>query len=390
MKLSSLKKSACALLAVALVGASLSGCASENGGSSLPSDSSLSSASSAVSETTGSSALETDETEYDFSGSMDENGLFEGITALDYVTLPDYKSIEVPAETEEISDDDVDTKANSIFSVRNKVAQITDAEVKDGDTVNIDYVGSIDGVEFAGGTTNGNGSDVTIGVTSFIDDFLEQLIGHKPGETVEVNVTFPQVYGKEELNGKDALFITDINYIHGEAPYQELNDDFVSAELSGDYGWKTVEEMKTALKEQLRISAVGSYLADEIVEKAKLSEAPQSLKDYHLATMFNYYDAMAKANGVTLDEFLEKNNIASQEDLVEKNQEAVDSNVKTSLVMQALAEKLGITVTDEDVKNYFRDEMGSADELEEYAGVYGMPYLKMIVREQLTKNQLAQ
>lgn len=90
----------------------------------------------------------------------------------------------------------------------------TSLTVKDGDTVNIDYVGSIDGVEFAGGNTNGAGADLTIGSGTYIDDFEEQLIGAHPGDTVEVNVTFPENYGNEELNGKDALFVVEVNGIY--------------------------------------------------------------------------------------------------------------------------------------------------------------------------------
>ena len=90
----------------------------------------------------------------------------------------------------------------------------TSLEVKDGDTVNIDYVGSVDGVEFAGGNTNGAGTSLKIGSGSYIDDFEEQLIGAHPGDTVEVNVTFPKEYGNEELNGKDAVFKVVINGIY--------------------------------------------------------------------------------------------------------------------------------------------------------------------------------
>lgn len=92
----------------------------------------------------------------------------------------------------------------------------TDASltVEDGNTVNIDYVGSIDGVEFAGGNTQGAGTDLVIGSGSYIDDFEEQLIGAHPGDEVDVNVTFPENYGNEELNGKDALFKVVVNGIY--------------------------------------------------------------------------------------------------------------------------------------------------------------------------------
>ena len=90
----------------------------------------------------------------------------------------------------------------------------TSLAIKNGDTVNIDYVGSIDGVEFSGGNTQGNGADLTIGSRTYIDDFEEQLIGAHPGDTVNVNVTFPENYGNEDLSGKDALFVVTVNGIY--------------------------------------------------------------------------------------------------------------------------------------------------------------------------------
>lgn len=90
----------------------------------------------------------------------------------------------------------------------------TSLTIENGDTVNIDYTGSIDGTEFDGGSTNGTGTELVIGSGSYIDDFEEQLIGHHPGETVDVTVTFPQDYGQETLNGKDALFQVTINGIY--------------------------------------------------------------------------------------------------------------------------------------------------------------------------------
>ncbi|MCD7956178.1 MAG: FKBP-type peptidyl-prolyl cis-trans isomerase [Lachnospiraceae bacterium] len=90
----------------------------------------------------------------------------------------------------------------------------TSLTVADGDTVNIDYVGSIDGVEFSGGSTDGNGTDLVIGSGSYIDDFEEQLIGYHPGDTVEVTVTFPEDYGVDDLNGQEAVFEVTINGIY--------------------------------------------------------------------------------------------------------------------------------------------------------------------------------
>ncbi len=89
-------------------------------------------------------------------------------------------------------------------------------KVEDGDLVNIDYVGTVDGVEFQGGNTLGEGADLQIGSHTYIDDFEEQLIGHNVGDTVKVKVTFPKNYGNDQLNGKDAVFKTVINGIYNK------------------------------------------------------------------------------------------------------------------------------------------------------------------------------
>ena len=116
------------------------------------------------------------------------------------------------AETDNTSDTGTsDTAENTDTPVLSTDSSLT---IENGDTVNIDYVGTVDGVEFDGGSSNGAGADLTIGSGRYIDDFEEQLIGSHPGDTVEVNVTFPEDYGNEELNGKDAVFEVVINGIY--------------------------------------------------------------------------------------------------------------------------------------------------------------------------------
>ena len=106
------------------------------------------------------------------------------------------------------SETDADTDTAAGYS--------TDASltVENGDTVNIDYVGTVDGTEFDGGSTGGMGTDLTIGSGLYIDDFEDQLVGSHPGDEVEVTVTFPEDYGKEDLNGKEAVFDVTVNGIY--------------------------------------------------------------------------------------------------------------------------------------------------------------------------------
>ena len=107
-----------------------------------------------------------------------------------------------------------DTGSTTDNATANSYSTDTSLTVEDGDTVNIDYVGTADGVEFDGGSTEGMGTDLVIGSGSYIDDFEEQLIGAHPGETVEVNVTFPDDYYSTDMAGKDAVFTVTINGIY--------------------------------------------------------------------------------------------------------------------------------------------------------------------------------
>ena len=118
--------------------------------------------------------------------------------------------------TDSVSASSASAETESTSQTSSDTAYQTDTSlsVKDGDKINIDYVGSVDGVEFEGGNTKGNGANLTIGSHTYIDDFEEQLIGHHPGEEVDVTVTFPDDYREESLAGKEALFKVTINGIY--------------------------------------------------------------------------------------------------------------------------------------------------------------------------------
>ena len=242
-------------------------------------------------ETTAADETTAAESAYDYSAGLDDNGYFEGVKALDYVTLPEYTGIEIDYYTHNISDEELQTTLDSVMANYASAEQITDRAVEDGDTVNIDYVGSIDGVEFDGGSTGGAGTSVTIGVTSYIDDFLEQLIGHKPGETFDVEVTFPEDYGQEDLNGKDAVFVTTINYIEGEMITPELTDEFVVTNFQSYYGWSTAEEMKEAYRASMKDSAEQNFVVNYLVENSTISEVPETVIEYSKESYISYYES---------------------------------------------------------------------------------------------------
>lgn len=325
--------------------------------------------------------VEGDATAYNYSSGLDESGMWEGIVALDYVELFDYNNMEIPADQHTVTEEDVDAQVEMIVANLATQEQITDRAVVDGDTLNIDYVGSVDGVEFEGGSTNGAGQEVTIGVTSFIDGFLPQLIGHSPGENFDIDVTFPEDYHSEDLKGKDAVFNITINYI-AESVEPELTDELVAESLSGDYGWATISEMKEGIKEDMEKSAMTSYLQQAIVDESNIKEVPESLIKYNENIMVQYYTETAASYGMELEDLLK--NMIGVESVEELRETEQESNIKASsysLVIQAIAEDAKITVSDDDVSTFFKEE-ANIDDYSPQKEQYGMPYLKHIVLDE--------
>ena len=216
MKLKTMNRAAAAMLALALT-AALTGC-----GNTAASSESAEASSSSAAESGSESAAEStaaDESAYayladfNYAQAFDENGYLVGIKASDYVTLPeDYADITLSADLGTVSDASLNSYINeNVLSQFATTEQVTDRAAEDGDTVNIDFVGSVDGVEFEGGNTQGKGYDLVLGSGAFIHGFEDQIVGHTPGESFDVQVTFPEDYGKEELNGKAAVFKTTLN-----------------------------------------------------------------------------------------------------------------------------------------------------------------------------------
>ena len=361
-----------AALALAMI-AALAGCGSTSGTSGSASTSgSSASASEDVPETV----------EIDFSKYIDENGFWKDIRALDYVTLPQYKGVEIPAEEIEPTEEELQSNRESLLSQWASYNQITDRAVEDGDTVNIDYVGSVDGVEFTGGNTNGAGTTVTIGVTSYIDDFLEQLIGHKPGETFDVNVTFPEDYSDSTdadgntvvLAGKDAVFTTTINYIQGdELIYPEMDDAFVAENLQATYGWTTAAEAEEGIATAIRNSKKYNYMLDYLAENAQITEVPEAIANNMREAQLASVNNQAASYGVSVDTLMMLSGYGSEDEYLAMLEEQLPEAAKFSLIRQAIAEQEGMTVTEEELQEML------GDNYQTYVDTYGLNYIKQDV-----------
>jgi len=349
-------------LAVVLAGVlafSLTGCLSSNEEDSVSSSASESETPSSESEAPSEGSAEESTGPFDASPYCDDFGHYKDVDALALVTLPELDGIEVPYEEYTPTESDIQAQIDQILSSHSQQRHITEGTVEDGDTVNIDYVGSQNGVEFAGGSTGGNGTDVTIGVTSYIDGFLDQLIGHKPGENFDINVTFPDPYpNNPDLAGKPAVFNITINYIVEEEP-AELTDAFVEENFGESMGWHNIAEMKDGIRSVLGQDMLAGYLSDYLVNNSTVSEEPQMATDYWNAYLEWYVKYMCTQHGITMEEYLAQSGVANMKELIVKQKENISKQINYDLVMQAAAQKLEYEPAEEEIEAYMDEYYGT-------------------------------
>ena len=309
-----------------------------------------------------------------YSLGLTTDGRFEGIAAKDYVTLGQYTNLTYPEEVTSVKEEDIQTRIDSIMSSHTYTNEVTDRAVKDGDTLNIDYVGTVDGVAFEGGSTDGKGTQVTIGVTSYIDNFLEQLIGHKPGETFDIEVTFPDPYqNNPDLAGKDAVFTVTVNHIVETYTY-ELTDDFVVDNLQKDYGYTSIADMREKIAADLHDTQVYNYMIETVLENCPVSEVPQKLVDNEITITVKQLKYQALQYNMDASTLFTYYGVADEDAFRTTYEEDIREQISQYLVMMAIAEDAGLIATEQDVKDYFLEEMDTED-YSEYVKNYGYGYI---------------
>jgi len=307
-------------------------------------------------------------TGFDYSEGLTDEGFFEGVTASKYVTLPAYKGIEVPKDVTQVSEEDIQLQIDALLEEYATYEPVYDRAVEDGDTVNMDYVGTIDGVEFDGGNTGGMGTQATIGVDQYIDDFLEQLIGRMPGENFDIEVTFPDDYHAADLQGKDAVFNITLHSIQGEKSVPELSDD-----IAVDYGFDDVDALREDISAWL-LSQKKLIFFDELIAQAECTEIPDAVLEYCLQSEMAYYQSYADAYGMDLETVLLSNTgCASAEEYEETYADLLKQTATYYLAIQAIAENEGLEATIDDV---------AQSEFAGFEETYGMPYLRMYLLQE--------
>ena len=275
---------------------------------------------------------------------------YDGYNLDNYITVGEYKGLEVDGYKITVSQEEVDKAIDNAIQSATKDVELKDGdEVKDGDIVNIDYVGKIDGEKFEGGSAEGY--DLTIGSGTFIKGFESKLIGKKIGDKkVKVEVTFPKDYNKEELQGKDAVFTVKINS-GKRVKKPEYNDDFAKSqgeyENTADYE-KAVKKMLHDQKEAQAIEDQKEALWDKVVTDSEVKEYPQEDVDRYKESNSEQMDAMAKEYDTTREAILSKYGFKDEEEFELTNDESSKLRVKQELIVAKIAENERITFAEEE------------------------------------------
>ncbi len=284
---------------------------------------------------------------------FDNNGLiFSTLVSIKpEVKLGAYTGLEIPKTEYTVTDEEVDSELEIAREKLSRQIEITDREVQNGDIVNLNYCGKIDGVAFQGGTAKNQ--MLTIGSGQFIPGFEEQMIGMKIGETKDLNVKFPDDYGVENISGKDAVFtVTVLKIFVKELP--ELNDKFASDTSK----FETLAEYKADIKKNIteRKASNAKYndenkLLDAVVKNAEV-EIPDCMIESQLDYIiddFKYRISYMYPN-MKIDDYFKITN-SNLQNFREQRRPEAENSVKTRLVVEQLIKDNDIEVTDEDLDN---------------------------------------
>lgn len=309
--------------------------------------------------------------------------------ASEYVTLGEYKGLKVSLDSNyEVTEEDVKNSVEGLLSTYPAYEDSDKTNVEKGDIVDIDYEGLKDGEAFEGGTAKG--AKLEIGSNSFIEGFEDGLIGKNVGEKVALDLTFPKDYQNKDLAGKAVVFNVTINKIVTEKDitYDTMTDEYVEANFSAS-GFKTVEDLKNGMKDQLTASKANSKETDtqnavlkKLKEVCKIKSLPDGVLDQRIK---EYKEQMAKAvkenYNIEMEEYL-KNTNTTQKEFDKQVKEYMQENLEMEMILNTIADKEKIKVDEEGYKEYLANVVknGGYENEEELMKEYGEDYVKNIYR----------
>lgn len=286
--------------------------------------------------------------------------LMAGIDVEKCVTLGDYKGVTVEKTIQSVTDEDVQNEIDNALA--NYPVEV-DQAAKEGDTVNIDYVGKIDGEEFDGGSDQG--ADLKLGSGKFIDGFEDGLIGARKGETRTLNLTFPEDY-TQDLAGKAVEFTVTVNAV--KEPLSEPTDQWVADNIEG---YDNIADYKAGIRseqeesnEQTAENQVRYAAWTQVIDNCTINEYPETLVEVGKKLYKQQVETYAKYAGMELDAYIESSGLTQEE--YQSNMEEYGKNVAAqALVCQAICNKEGFAIGDDDYQKALQDmltEYGCTEE----------------------------
>ncbi len=270
------------------------------------------------------------------------------------VTLGEYKGLTVEADQQELTDAMVDARISQDQDKASRTIDVEDRPVQEGDTVNLNYAGTVDGVAFAGGTAEDQ--ILTIGSHQFIPGFEEQMIGMSIGEEKDLQVRFPDEYHAEELKGKDAVFHVKVNSIQmTEKP--ELDDDFAADISEFDTFAAYKESIVKELTEQISRSndvALENALVEKAAENATI-DIPQAMIDDQAEYMLREMAMRMSAQGLRLEDYM-KYTGQTKEDMIAMQKPEAEKRVRIELVIDAIRKAEKIEPTEADIEKAIEEQ----------------------------------
>ncbi len=288
------------------------------------------------------------------------------------VKVGNYNGLTVEKTVHTVTDEAVDAELKRVQE-RNARELTREGAAQNGDIADIDFEGFVDGVAFEGGKAEHY--SLTLGSGTFIDGFEDQIVGHTPGETFDVTVTFPEGYSDSTdsegntvvLSGKKAVFSVTLNYI-SEKVLPELTDAWVAENYGESDDVHTVEELKALYQKMLYNTNLQNAIMDDLLANSTFKELPKEVTDYQVNQCLNYYYTMANYYGYDLDSFVQTAaGYENADALLEGMSDSITTYSKEALLYQAVAETLDIVPTQEQIDTY-----------SSYTGTYGENYCTMV------------
>ncbi|MGG4555538.1 trigger factor [Paenibacillus humicus] len=275
------------------------------------------------------------------------------VTVKPEVTLGNYKGLEVPVEPVEVTEEEINQELERLQQRHAELVVIDEEAAQNGDTVVIDFDGSVDGVPFEGGKAERY--SLELGSGTFIPGFEEQVVGLATGDFKDVTVTFPETYHAEDLAGKEAVFKVKVHEIKRKQ-LPELDDEFAKDVSEFDTLAEYKEDLKKELlsrKEKDSKAAREGIVVDKASENAEV-EIPQSMVQSEVQNMVRDFDNRLRSQGMNLEMFLSFSG-QSIEDLQEQMKADAEKRVRNNLVLEQIAKEENIVATEEEVNKELND-----------------------------------